>query len=127
MHLNPFRGFAADDRQQSDAAYGCLMRWGLALFVLLSGCDMAVEDLTRDAAKRAVEPVVADRFPGLNIDPAVECIVANAGPDELLALAGDALTGPTASTIEITGNIAVRPSTGACFASNGLPALMGNL
>ena len=88
---------------------------------------MTVEDLTRDAAKRAVEPVVADRFPNLPVEPAAECIIEHASSDELLALAGDALTGPTASTIEITGNIAVRPGTLACFASNGLPALAGNL
>lgn len=100
----------------------------LAFFLtatLLAACaQQTQDDLTRSAAKRAVRPVLESRFPGIPLEPATDCIIDNASSQELLALAGDAVTGPTASTVEIVGNVASRPDTIQCLAEDGLPALL---
>ena len=93
--------------------------------IMLTACTPQTQDeLTRDAAKRAVRPVLAERLPGIPLEPATDCIIDNATSRELLSLAADAVTGPTASTVEIVGNIATRPDTIRCLAEEGLPALL---
>ena len=82
------------------------------------------DDLTRDAAKRAVRPVLEERLPGVPVEPATDCIIDNASSRELLSLAADAVTGPTANTVEIVSDIATRPETIRCLATEGLPALL---
>ena len=105
------------------------MRVKAAALVLVAGlaaCSPAAqEQLTRDAARTAVRPVVADTFPGVPLDPAVDCVIDNARGNELLSLAADAVTGPTANTVEIVSNIVRRPGTLTCLAEDGLPALLG--
>lgn len=92
----------------------------------LMACTPAMQDnLARDAAKRAVRPVLAQRFPGVPLEPATDCIIDNATAQEIMTLAADAVTGPTASTVEIVGNIATRPDTIRCLAREGLPVLLG--
>lgn len=91
----------------------------------LSACTQAQQDeLTRDAAKRAVRPVMEERLPGVPVEPATDCIIDNASSGELLSLAADAVTGPTANTVEIVSDIATRPETIRCLATEGLPALL---
>ncbi|MEO0918103.1 MAG: hypothetical protein AAFY31_14125, partial [Pseudomonadota bacterium] len=93
--------------------------------VALAGCTAAQQDeLTRDAAKRAVRPVLQERLPGVPVEPATDCIIDNATSGELLSLAADAITGPTANTVEIVSDIATRPETIQCLATEGLPALL---
>lgn len=92
---------------------------------LLAACTPAQQDeLTRDAAKRAVRPVLAERLPGVPVEPATDCIIDNATSREILSLAADAVTGPTANTVEIVSDIATRPETIRCLATEGLPALL---
>jgi len=102
------------------------MRFALILILaLLSACTTEMRDeLARDAAKSAVRPVLAERFPGLPLEPATDCIIDNASADEILALAGDAVTGPTANTVEIVGRIATRSGTISCLAEEGLSAIL---
>jgi hypothetical protein len=102
---------------------------GLSLAVLcaatLTACTPADQDrLTRDAARAAITPVLIDRFPGVPVAPAVDCIIDNATSRELLSLAADSLTGPTANTVELVTNIVSRPDTLTCLLANGLPALL---
>ncbi|MEO9823094.1 MAG: hypothetical protein ABJF50_01590 [Paracoccaceae bacterium] len=105
------------------------MKRSLALTLaglLLAACTPAQQDeLARDAAKQSVRPVLAERLPGVAVEPAVDCVIDNASAKELLALAADSVTGPTASTVEIVGNIITRPDTVTCLASDGLPTLLG--
>ena len=97
----------------------------LPILGLLLACTPAQQDeLTRDAAKRAVRPVLEERLPGVPVEPATDCIIDNASSRELLALAADAVTGPTANTVEIVSDIATRPETIRCLATEGLPALL---
>ena len=97
----------------------------LALVLLLAACTPAQQDqIARDAAKQAVRPVLAEQFPGIPLEPATDCIIENASRDEILILAADAVTGPTASTIEVMSAITRRPATIECIATEGLPALL---
>ena len=105
-----------------------MKHFALTFALLLAACTPAQQDdLTRDAAKRAVRPVLAERFPGIPLEPATDCIIDNATSRELLSLAADAVTGPTANTVEIVGDIASRPETIRCLAEEGLPILLGGL
>ena len=91
----------------------------------LSACTQATRDqVTRDAAKTAIRPVVAQQFPGVPLDPAIDCIIDNAQSRELLSLAADSVTGATASTTQIVANIASRPETLRCLATDGLSAFL---
>ncbi len=100
------------------------MRW-LALILALAACTPAAQDtLARDAARQAIRPVLAEQFPGVPLEPATDCIIDNATSAEILALAADAVTGPTASTVEIVTNIITRPDTITCLATEGLPVLL---
>ncbi len=99
--------------------------WFIPAATLLLACTPAQQDeLTRDAAKRAVRPVLEERLPGVPIEPATDCIIDNASAGELLSLAADAVTGPTANTVEIVSDIATRPETVRCLATEGLPVLL---
>jgi len=105
-----------------------MKHFALTFALLLAACTPAQQDdLSRDAAKRAVRPVLAERFPGIPLEPATDCIIDNATSRELLSLAADAVTGPTANTVEIVGDIASRPETIRCLAEEGLPILLGGL
>lgn len=99
-----------------------------SFFVILAGCTPGFQDeLARDAAKNAVRPVLQDRLPGVPVEPATDCVIDNATASEILTLAADAVTGPTASTVEIVSNILVRPDTLTCLATEGLPPLLSGL
>lgn len=98
------------------------------LVLLVGACTAEQQDeLTRDAARTAVRPVLERNFPGVPLEPATDCVIDNATSRELLSLAADAVTGPTASTVEITTNILKRPATLQCLASEGLPVLLNGL
>ena len=100
----------------------------LTLAFLLAACTPQMQDeLARDAAKSAVRPVLEERLPGVPVESATDCVIDNATAQEILALAADAVTGPTASTVEIVGNILARPETLTCLATEGLPPLLGRL
>ncbi len=105
------------------------MKWQfLPLFWLVTACTPAQQDeLTRDAARTAIRPVLQERFPGIPVEPASDCVINNASSGELLSLAADAITGPTANTVEIVSDIVARPETLRCLAKSGLPAIFGAL
>ncbi len=100
---------------------------GIAL-IALAACTSAQQDsLAQDAAKQAVRPILEERFPGVPLEPATDCVIENATAQEILVLAADAVTGPTASTVEVTTRILSRPETIRCLAEDGLPVILGSL
>ena len=103
--------------------------WRALILVLgLSACTAEMQDeLARDAARTAVRPVLEERLPGVPVEPAVDCVIDNATAGEILSLAADAVTGPTANTVEIVSDILARPDTIECLAVEGLPVLLGSL
>lgn len=99
----------------------------LALATML-GCTAADQDaFARDAAKRAVRPVVADVAPGVPTEPAVDCVIDNATRSEVLNLAADAVTGATASTLEMVAQISTRPAVTTCFAKEYVGVLVDGI
>ena len=100
----------------------------LATGAMLAACSPQAQDqIAREAARSAITPVVTERFPGLPVEPAIDCIIDNASAAQIRALAADAVLGPTESTVEIVSDIVARPETLACLAERGLPALLGGL
>ncbi len=96
--------------------------------LFLTACTTQMQDeLARDAAKNAVRPVLQQRLPGVPVEPATDCVIDNATGNEILALAADAVTGPTANTVEIVTDILSRPETLTCLATEGLPPLLGRM
>lgn len=99
-----------------------------SLIALTAACTPQMQDeITRDAARTAVRPVLEQRFPGVPLEPATDCIIDNATSRELLSLAADAVTGPTANTVEVVTDIASRPDTIRCLATEGLPVLLNRM
>lgn len=93
--------------------------------LLLGACtSMQRDQVAREAARSVVTRVVVERFPGLPVQPSIDCVIDNATTDELLSLASEAITGPTAASTQTVAAIATRPRTVQCLASEGLPALM---
>lgn len=93
--------------------------------IALAACTPAQQDeLTRDAARTAIRPVLETNFPGVPLEPATDCVIDNASSSELLSLAADAVTGPTANTVEIVGRIVSRPETIKCLAEDGLSGVL---
>ncbi len=94
------------------------------LFASLAACTSTGADrLTRDAAKSVIGRTVATRYPGVPVQPAVDCLIDNATADEVRGLASDTLTGPTAATTETMLGIARRPATLRCLAAQGAAGL----
>jgi hypothetical protein len=98
----------------------------ITALLALSACAGLQDELARDAAKRSVNPVLAERFPGVPLEPASDCVIDNASAGEITRLAL-AATQPSVSpeTQALVVEIATRPETIRCLATDGLaPFLM---
>lgn len=96
-----------------------------AFGVMLAACSPQVQDqIARDAARSAITPVLVERFPGVPLEPALDCVIDNANAVQIRALALDTVTGPTESTVQIVTDILSKPETIRCLAVEGLPALL---
>ncbi|SHH91820.1 hypothetical protein [Marivita hallyeonensis] len=96
----------------------------LALPLLVACSPQAQDEIAREAARSAITPVLAERFPGVPLEPALNCIIDNASAVQIRALAIDSVTGPTESTVQIVTDIVSQPETLTCLAAEGLPALL---
>ena len=86
---------------------------------LVAGCvPMSGDELTRSAARSVVTRSIAERYPDLPIEPVLDCVIDNATQSELIGLASDSVTGPTASTSATIAAIASRPATLKCLAQS---------
>lgn len=100
----------------------------LVIPLLLAACNSPLADeIARDAAKRSVNPVIAARFPGVPLEPATNCVIENATAGEILQLASAAGTGANDSATRLVLEIAQRPDTIRCIATEGLPVLLHTL
>ncbi|WP_121631433.1 hypothetical protein [Tropicibacter alexandrii] len=97
----------------------------LLLCLSVAACSPQAQDqIARNAARSAITPVVQDRFPGVPLQPAIDCIIDNANAAQINALAADAVLGATESTAQIVTDIVSKPETLTCLAAEGLPALL---
>ncbi|WP_434290458.1 succinate dehydrogenase [Celeribacter sp. SCSIO 80788] len=96
--------------------------------LILSGCvesSSLVEDTTRTAAKGVVKTVINSKFPGVDADLYVDCVMDNADTDQLVTLAKAAVTGVDETTVSTVTEIASEPETLKCIAQSGLSGLLG--
>jgi len=99
----------------------------IAALLTLSGCEVAsqsADELARYQAKSVINGVVAEKLPGVDATPVTDCIIDNATASEILTIAGAAVTGVTPATGQLVLDIAQRPETVQCIASNGIARLM---
>ena len=105
-----------------------MKRVSFLCFLMFTACAPGAQDqIARSAAKEAVRPVLAERFPGVPVEGATDCVIDNATSQEILTLAADAVTGPTASTVEVVARIVTRPEAVECLIREGaaLAIIMG--
>lgn len=96
----------------------------IAVAALVACSPQAQDQIARNAARSALTPVVTEQFPGVPVQPTLDCLIDNANAQQIRALAADAVLGPTESTLQIAKDIASKPETLRCLAVNGLPALL---
>lgn len=106
------------------------MRIGLLILPVLaaavSGCDTPMgTTVARESARLMVNDVVETRFPGAPVSPITDCIIDNATGSEIVAIAGDAVTGtPSERSVRIVTDIAQRPATVTCFVEEAGPRVL---
>ncbi|WP_084657583.1 hypothetical protein [Natronohydrobacter thiooxidans] len=93
----------------------------LAAPLALVACAPVQDQFARDAARQAVRPVLAERFPGVPLEQASDCVINNASGAEITQLAL-AATQPVVhpTTSALVYEIATRPETIRCLATDGL-------
>jgi hypothetical protein len=94
--------------------------------VTLMGCSVG-EEVARDQARDAIDPIVAEKFPGVPVKPVTDCVIDNATFKEILTLAAASGTGNTGQVAKVVVDIVARPDTIKCIAVKGLPALLAGL
>ena len=105
----------------------------ILLLLALAACNSPIADrFARDAARATVNPILAQRFPGIPLQPATDCVIESATAPEILTLAGAATrtataTGPDPQATRLVLEIATRPQTIECLAVDGLPAILTTL
>ena len=101
------------------------MRLAFATILVLAVCSVQHQDpFARDAARSTITPVLIERFPGVPLEPALNCVIDNASAVQIRALALDGVTGATESTVQIVTDIISKPQTIQCLATRGLPVLL---
>ena len=92
------------------------------LLALLAGCaeDGLADQLARDQARNAINPVLAQRFPGVPLEPATNCVINEASASEILRLAKAGTVGLQPEDTRLVVDIATRPDTIKCLLKDGL-------
>lgn len=94
--------------------------------VLLTACTPEGQNVVaRETAKSVINPILAQRFPGLPLAPISNCVVDNATGPEIVTLASAAVTGVKPTTTQTTLLILQRPGTVNCIANDGLAGILG--
>ena len=94
----------------------------LTAAMALSACvaDDLANQIAREEAKRVVNPILARRFPSVDVTPYTDCVIDNATAAEILRLAAAAATGPGPAETQLVLEIAGRRGTTDCFANVAL-------
>jgi hypothetical protein len=100
------------------------MRLAAAALMLLAlpACDPAAmrAGVAGRAAQSVVVNVLVSQYPQAGAEIAAECVVANATPAEVDALARDVGTRAGTSTVATIRAVADRPATVQCLSARGL-------
>ena len=95
----------------------------------LTACaeDGLADQIARDQARNAVNPVLAKRFPGVPLEPATNCVINEASASELLRLAKAGTIGPSAEDTQLVIEIATRPDAIKCLLESGITPFLTTL
>jgi hypothetical protein len=86
--------------------------------LLLAACVPLTQDqIARETARNVVRPILADRFPGLPLEPVTDCVIDNASAGELYSLAQTSVTGFSVEALNAITRITTRPATVQCIAA----------
>lgn len=96
-----------------------------ALTLALAACNpMELADVaTKRAAEQVIVSVLSQELPAPVAQAAATCIVAQASPAELRAIAADIGVMAGTQTVENIRNLALRPQVAQCFVASSVPAL----
>jgi hypothetical protein len=100
----------------------------LMIPLVFAGCaeDGFADQIARDQARNAINPVLAKQFPGVPLEPATNCVINEASASEILRLAKAGTIGLSPSDTELVVEIATRPDTLKCLLNSGItPFLNG--
>lgn len=92
---------------------------GLA-FLAACGEDGLADQLAREQARNAVNPILSERFPGVPLEPATNCVINNASASEIFQLAKAGTTTVSQTDVELVVQIATRPDTIECLLKDGI-------
>lgn len=106
-----------------------MMRLALTAVLLLSACgdDGLVDQLARDQARNAINPVLAQRFPGVPLEPATNCVINEASASEIFRLAKAGTVGLSPEDTQLVIDIATRPDTIKCLLESGITPFLNGL
>ena len=98
------------------------MRHTLPLLFLLAACSpqTLVGNVTDRAARSVVVNVLVNQYPRPQAETATTCVLQNATPAEVEALARDVATRAGTVTVARIRAIGDRPATQACLSAQGL-------
>lgn len=94
----------------------------IASLLLIAACENGglADQVARDQAKKTVNGVLSEQFPGVPLEPAANCLIDNASAQEILRLARASVTGLGPAETEIVIEIASRPETLSCLLKDGI-------
>jgi hypothetical protein len=100
----------------------------LAAFAI-SGCadDGIADQIARDQARNAINPVLAKRFPGVPLEPATNCVINEASASELFRLAKAGTVGLSPEDTQLVVDIATRPETIKCLLESGITPFLNGI
>ena len=94
----------------------------LPLILLLAACSpqTLADNVTDRAARSVVVNVLVNQYPRPQAETATTCVISNATPAEVEALARDVATRAGTVTVARIRAIGDRPATQACLTAQGL-------
>lgn len=99
---------------------------GLLALAALCACTQQSQDaLARAAAKRVITAELESKFPGVPLEPAVDCVLAQASADQIVQIARDAEAGKTGDAVKTVAGLVAHGDTVDCLAEKELPAFLG--
>ena len=88
----------------------------LPCLAAVAACAPATQqDITERSARSVVTRVILDSYPDREVEPLLDCIIANASSYELRGLASDTLTGADQATYLTVETILGRDTTRTCL------------
>ncbi|MEP5758006.1 MAG: succinate dehydrogenase [Litoreibacter sp.] len=100
------------------------VKWIVGVFAVtfFGACadDGLADRVARDQARNAINPVLADQFPGVPLEPATNCVINEASASEIFRLAKAGTVGLEPEDTQLVIEIATRPDTVQCLVRDGL-------